>query len=189
MSRDINLFPKNFAILKLTEKRQSKQTQYSATKADVKQLDGVVNSADCTEKKQIVSISNNETTTKTSQDISSHDQSNLVGNPEPVSSNAICKEHNRKFELVCLDHKMRICTNCALFGRHKNHDFRSEEEIFKEITSRAESLIDMFQAIDCKQNTFTETAFREQLFVKVQSKYETLSFQIHSAFEVFSPSI
>ena len=52
--------------------------------------------------------------------------------------------HQRKLEIICVDDKQRICANCALFGNHKNHDIRMEEEIMNEINVRTECLMEMF---------------------------------------------
>ena len=59
----------------------------------------------------------------------------------------ICAEHNRKVEIICIQDRMRICTNCALFGSHKNHDIRMENEVVNEITLRTELLIQLFQLV------------------------------------------
>jgi hypothetical protein len=39
---------------------------------------------------------------------------------------------------------MRVCTQCALFGTHKGHDVRQEEEILKEISLKVDVLMDMY---------------------------------------------
>ena len=43
---------------------------------------------------------------------------------------------------------MRICSTCALFGSHKGHDVRMEQEVVSELTIRTELLIQMYQIID-----------------------------------------
>jgi len=34
----------------------------------------------------------------------------------------LCPLHKRKIEIICIDCKERICSNCALFGTHKPHN-------------------------------------------------------------------
>lgn len=47
-----------------------------------------------------------------------------------------CKEHDRDLELLCMDEKVRICTDCALFGDHKSHAVLSfKEAVIREETS------------------------------------------------------
>ena len=59
-----------------------------------------------------------------------------------------CSIHRRPLEIVCLDHKVKICTTCALFGDHKNHKIRSEEDMIKEVSIKAEILIQYYEIID-----------------------------------------
>jgi hypothetical protein len=49
---------------------------------------------------------------------------------------------------------MRLCTNCALFGGHKNHDVRMEEDVVREITIRAECLLEIFTLISENEHSF-----------------------------------
>jgi hypothetical protein len=60
----------------------------------------------------------------------------------------MCREHNRKLEIICIEDRVRICSNCALFGSHKGHDIRMEPEVVGEIEYRTELLITMYQIVD-----------------------------------------
>lgn len=42
-----------------------------------------------------------------------------------------CKVHKKNFEVICMKEKIRICTDCAIFGAHKHHNFISFEEAVK----------------------------------------------------------
>ena len=59
-----------------------------------------------------------------------------------------CEEHNRKLEIICIQDRMRICSTCALFGVHKGHDVRMENEVVNELTIRTELLIQMYQIVE-----------------------------------------
>jgi hypothetical protein len=59
-----------------------------------------------------------------------------------------CRIHKRPLEIVCLDHKIKICTTCALFGDHKNHSLRSQEDLMKEGSIKAELLIQYYEIIE-----------------------------------------
>lgn len=56
----------------------------------------------------------------------------------------LCKLHQRKLEIICIDDRERICSNCALFGNHKNHDIRMEADVLTEIEVRTECLMEMY---------------------------------------------
>ncbi len=47
-----------------------------------------------------------------------------------------------------MNDKKRICAQCALFGNHKGHDVRMEEEVIKEISLKVECLMEMYQAME-----------------------------------------
>ena len=62
--------------------------------------------------------------------------------------NTKCNEHpNRKLEMICLEEVCQICTNCAIFGRHKNHNVINIDEFIKDIECKAEKLIELFENI------------------------------------------
>lgn len=63
----------------------------------------------------------------------------------------MCKIHQRKLEIICIDDKERICSNCALFGKHKNHDIRMETDVLNEIQVRTECLMEMYEMIESNQ--------------------------------------
>ena len=63
----------------------------------------------------------------------------------------MCTVHHRKLEIICIDDKVRICSNCALFGKHKNHDVRMEADVMEEIRIRTECLIEMYDLIEHNQ--------------------------------------
>jgi hypothetical protein len=64
----------------------------------------------------------------------------------PFDAN-FCIIHKRQLEIICLDDRMRICTSCALFGEHKNHNLRSEDDILREVSLKAEILIEFYEFI------------------------------------------
>ena len=70
----------------------------------------------------------------------------------------MCKAHKRKVELIDIEDRCRICTHCALFGKHKNHDIREETDVMNEITLRTELLIQLYQLIqESSQNRIIQT--------------------------------
>lgn len=60
----------------------------------------------------------------------------------------LCQLHRRKIEIICIDCKERICSQCALFGVHKPHDIRMETDVLEEISMRTECLMEMFQIVE-----------------------------------------
>lgn len=50
----------------------------------------------------------------------------------------MCRVHKRPLEVVCFNCKVKICTNCALFGEHKGHEIKPVEEVIDDVTEKAE---------------------------------------------------
>lgn len=68
-----------------------------------------------------------------------------VKSQEPeIPQGDLCQLHKRKIEIICIDCKERICSNCALFGPHKPHDIRMEQDVLDEINIRTECLMEMY---------------------------------------------
>ena len=62
--------------------------------------------------------------------------------------NVKCNEHpNRKLEMICLEDICKICTNCAIFGKHKNHNVINIDEFIKDVEYKAGKLIELFENI------------------------------------------
>ena len=57
-----------------------------------------------------------------------------------------CSEHpSRNLEMICLEELCKICTNCAIFGKHKNHNVINIDEFVKDIEIKADKLIELFE--------------------------------------------
>lgn len=41
-----------------------------------------------------------------------------------------------------------MCSQCALFGAHKGHDVRMEDEVAKEVSLKVEVIMEMYQAME-----------------------------------------
>jgi hypothetical protein len=98
----------------------------------------------------------------------------------------ICPEHGRVLEIVCLEDRCRICSNCALFGDHKSHNIKPEGEVLREIATRAEHLIDYFQDIQKQEKViFTENPSEKQE-KRLQERYNELAGSIQSKFSEYT---
>ena len=63
--------------------------------------------------------------------------------------NLKCNEHpNRNLEMICLEEICKICTNCAIFGRHKNHNVINIDEFIKDVEGKAGKLLELFENIN-----------------------------------------
>ena len=61
----------------------------------------------------------------------------------------MCNEHpKRKLEMICLEEICKICTNCAIFGTHKNHNVINIDEFIKDIECKAAKLVEIFENVN-----------------------------------------
>jgi hypothetical protein len=90
--------------------------------------------------------------------------------PPPVDSKDMCLMHHKKLEVICVDHQIRIWTNCALFGDHKNHDIREETEVINEITARTELLIDIYELIEANRANMEQLKEVDGLYNNFRAK-------------------
>ena len=56
--------------------------------------------------------------------------------PTIGNAQSLCPKHKKIIEIVCIDCKERICSNCALFGNHRGHDIKEESMVLDEINIR-----------------------------------------------------
>ncbi len=65
------------------------------------------------------------------------------------NKNIKCSEHpNRNLEMICLEEICKICTNCAIFGQHKNHNVINIDEFVKDVECKADKLIELYENIN-----------------------------------------
>ena len=85
---------------------------------------------------------------------SNNKSKNLLESIKKIKSNKKinnCFEHqNRPLDILCLDDMKKICSNCALFGKHKNHNIININDYEKTIEQKSELLINLYDSIDKK---------------------------------------
>lgn len=83
--------------------------------------------------------------------------------PKKQNLSNTCAAHRRQLEYVCVEDRARVCAECAIFGVHKGHDIRPLEEVMKDVTMRAECLIDMLQIIEKSQFSVMDDGIKSRL--------------------------
>ncbi len=62
----------------------------------------------------------------------------------------ICLKHSLPLNIICVDDKKKICSQCALQSNHFNHQIFTDEEFMNQI----DNLIDLFQDVDNKSQKY-----------------------------------
>ncbi|CAD8169477.1 unnamed protein product [Paramecium pentaurelia] len=95
----------------------------------------------------------------------------------------LCGEHLEKLEIVCLTDKIRICTKCALFGNHRHHEVKSVDDVVREVTLKAENIMQTYQKILDKQQEMTESKFYEHLSDKFSIMFQDSQMSVKEKFK------
>lgn len=97
----------------------------------------------------------------------------------------ICRSHNKKMDLFCIEDNERICTNCALFGDHKNHEIEEEEEILKKINAKAENILTILEKLEIyDEKQISSLAELGKLFEECIFKRDNIMNLIQEKFKV-----
>jgi len=184
LTKDISEFPQNLALLRLLDKK-------AASANNEKNSDSISREG------QSIRRFNKSSSNKSPS--SSQDFCSPIGSPRRNISmkndfvqqdllsfvhgeGNICKEHSRKMEVICLEDKCRICANCALFGIHRNHEIKPEDEVLREIAGRAERLVDIFQAMEKCQSVAIDQEWTDRLNDKTKRKFEEMTRLVRQKF-------
>lgn len=97
----------------------------------------------------------------------------------------LCPAHHRRLEVIWVNDQVRICTNCALFGDHKNHDIREEAEVLNEISLRAELLIDIYQLIEQNKSNLGDQKEIDDLYNQFMTKQIALKKHVTNKFKEY----
>jgi len=178
-NQDVTDFPKNFLLVRLVDKRKTllSHSQYSLSASKSMTRDEQSTLDDQYRSNFVLNAKAG------SQDNQSSKNNLSVSD---LQNSNICPEHGRVLEIVCLEDRCRICSNCALFGDHKSHNIKPEGEVLREIATRAEHLIDYFQDIQKQEKTiFTEKSSEKQE-QRLQERYNELASSIQSKFNEYT---
>ena len=137
----ISSFPINKALIKLLHKiAESKKISEKS-----RNINNIINnftipSPTCSPNKGL----NTDRTLNKLQNLETLKLISLSGSKKSIK----CNEHpNRKLEMICLEEICKICTNCAIFGKHKNHNVINIDEFIKDVECKAGKLIELFENI------------------------------------------
>lgn len=78
----------------------------------------------------------------------------------------MCKKHNRLREICCLDCRELICSKCALFDSHKDHNIRELEEVTDEIADNVDKLMKMQEDLSYALNKVDSRSWESVLVKK-----------------------
>lgn len=86
-------------------------------------------------------------------------------------------------DVISITSKERICSNCALFGAHKGHDVRPEQEVLDQINLRTECLMEMYQMMETAAHEKPNEMEVNSLNLNFKKKSDELRKQLKDKFK------
>ena len=98
-----------------------------------------------------------------------------------ANNNQICSSHSLPLNIICIDERKKICSQCALNNEHVNHQILTEIEFMNNI----DSLIDLFHEVDNNQIKYLNynNINTKLILDKISNKINTLIKIINSTKE------
>ena len=110
----------------------------------------------------------------------SESQSKDFGDLLDAKDDEICKEHNKKAKLLCVQDKCRICKNCVVFGTHKGHEVIAADDAFNQHKAKTSKLFYLTKLIQ-----FYSWRFTEEKEKKIRSQEKELCGLVNAKFNEF----
>ena len=169
--KELNYFPKNFALLQIiqnsemdkNEKEKKKESSISEKNKEEK------SASILTDKKQIGKKTNSNQSWKSLK----------------IKKTEICKEHEKKTEIICINCSQRICYQCGLFGKHRNHKIIDYSKFLSEINSYKIEIMKKKKILENKEDFLKGKFLSDYLIVPSKKKYKELVSEIFSIFADF----
>jgi hypothetical protein len=106
-----------------------------------------------------------------------------------LATDLMCPIHQRKLEIICIDDQERICSNCALFGAHKNHDVKMETDVMNEIQVRTECLMEMYDLMMHSQIGKVDQAEVDAMYLRFRNRSSELKTLVSNRFKELKASL
>lgn len=80
---------------------------------------------------------------------------------------------------------MRLCSKCALFGGHREHDIRAEDELLNELAMRGDCLREMLQIIEDNTQILNKKEELQSSYEKCLAQEKDIKMQVELKFQEF----
>ncbi|EDK31465.2 RING-type zinc-finger, LisH dimerization motif protein (macronuclear) [Tetrahymena thermophila SB210] len=170
--KEVVSFPKNYSLINIIRKKK-KLSEYSSPLHTFEQETQSSEKGGSSRKNSI------QLTSFNSSIRNSHEEDQT----QTLQQKKKCKDHKKEKDIVCLDCRQAICSNCALFGEHKKHEVASEEDVIKNITERAETLLQVYEELEEKSALINTTHYKDVIHTHLISVQQSLQSQLNQQFQ------
>ncbi|KAL4442817.1 hypothetical protein ABPG74_010706 [Tetrahymena malaccensis] len=166
--KEVVSFPKNYSLINIIRKKK-KMSEYSSPMQTFEQESQSSEKGGSSRKNSIQLTSFNSSIRNSHEE----DQTQIQQQKKK------CKDHKKEKDIVCLDCRLAICSNCALFGEHKKHEVASEEDVIKNITERAETLLQVYEELEEKSALINTAHYKDVIHTHLISIQQSLQSQLN----------
>ena len=117
-----------------------------------------------------------------------------IGKEEGLSEGSIkslkgnidkCEEHDKNAEIMCMNCSKKICYQCGLFGKHKNHQIIDYDKFLKEIETYRKSVSKKKKILENNEDFLNTNFITNNLVIPSKTKLKELSLEIDQIYESF----
>ena len=102
----------------------------------------------------------------------------LRGLIEQSSAFEICRDHQKELQYMCVQDKVKVCHECALFGAHRSHEIKPLNDFKSEAETKVQKLEEVLQATGEYYKKADEALEKQQrmMLKAVGEKFNELNF-------------
>jgi hypothetical protein len=179
------ILPKNMTLIKLIKNKKSLSSTNLAVVKEEDELSGLtVGNLEISSKQEIKNTINITNNSYNMINISPSKLRSTLRKGSDKIIEKLCIYHGRPLEIICIEDREKICTNCALFGVHKNHNLINEEDFINEISLKTEVLIELDDLIDSNIHSFEKEIGEnlESIVLENETRFDKMRNTIQDAY-------
>ena len=172
---------KNDSIFR--DKMNLNQIEYPKELMETKQSNWEINLEKNNQKNIDISIkSSSEKFESVKQSIDESNE-NSEDDSDLEDDDRVCRLHEKELELICVNCTIRICYQCGLFGEHKHHNVKTEEEFCKDVSDYQMEITKSLKKIG-KEENYLKNKFVEKCFeLQSSKKLNDINLKITDAYD------
>lgn len=101
---------------------------------------------------------------------------------ESSTERQICQAHRKELEIICLTDRQMVCPHCALFGSHKDHQFKTVPEAQILMQQRRDQFADYRARKQTLEARLGSPEFKESVVGKIGEQKNRLVLDIKRKF-------
>jgi predicted nuclease with TOPRIM domain len=94
----------------------------------------------------------------------------------------MCDIHKKELEIICITDRIKLCLHCALFGKHKDHKFKTIAEAENEIDLKKQEFSSFKTKKEALDQRLSSQEFKDSIVKKIGEQKDRLVTDIKKKF-------